>query len=141
MTELAGTLKMNALMRRTAYCALAGTLAACTTEPVELESMHIEGRVYDVESLIGLEGVGVALLHGAGAFGTGSSGHTVSDATGDYVIIVEFDSPRLCQIGTYDLGVVLPDGYEPDLDEFEPLECIETVQYRDLRMRPTAGGG
>ena len=116
------------------------SLSACTTEPVELQSIRIEGRIYDAESMVGLEGVPITLLYQAGAFGVGSSGSAFTDATGHYVLAVEFDSPKLCETGTYDLGLVIPEGYGPDPDGIEPLECVETAQQRDIKLWPVAEG-
>ena len=107
-------------------------ISACTTDPVTVGVMRIEGRVYDVPSSVGIEGVNVALSWGAGAFGRGTSSPAASDVTGTYTLSVTFDPPALCGPGTYDLVFTVPPGYEPLAGAHQPLECVEWLQVRDF---------
>lgn len=110
---------------------------ACTTEPVTLDGVRVEGRAYENLSADGIEGVDVALSWDAGAFGRGRSSSVSSDAAGRYTLVVDFDPPLLLDPGTFDLVHTVPEGFEPLRSDFAALECVEWVQVRDLLFAVT----
>lgn len=115
-------------------------VTGCTTDPVTLGVVRVEGRALEQLSGDGIEGVEVALSWPAGAFGRGTSSSVTSDATGTFTLVVSFESPILCDPGTLDLVHTVPDGFEPSGGDFDPLECVESVQLRDL-LFDVAGSG
>lgn len=112
---------------------------ACSssTESIPVKVMHIEGRVFDVGSGQGIQGVEVRLSWSAGAFGRGGCCSVGSDSLGHYDLMVDleeqFGQPALCSPGTFVLGVLVPQGYQLT-PAGQPLECTETTQLRDVGM-------
>lgn len=120
---------------------LLGPLVACSssTEAIPIDVLHIQGRVLDIDTGAGIQGVSVKLTWGAGAFGLGGSTPVTSGADGGFDLIVDFAEdgpPAQCSTGVFGVAYIVPSGYEPVWDE-EPteVECTEEVQVIDIHVR------
>lgn len=127
-----------------AHLALLGPLVACSssTEAIPIDVVHIQGRVLDIDTGAGIQGVSVKLIWGAGAFGLGGSTSVTSGADGGFDLIVDFaedGSPAQCSMGVLGIAYIVPSGYASVLDE-EPteVECTEEVQMIDIHVRRIA---
>jgi hypothetical protein len=117
------------------------SLLACSdsTEPTQrIGVFHIQGRVFDVDTNEGIEGVNVIMVWSAGAFGQGGSDPATSDAQGSYDLIVDFQAqvgqPALCTPDGFGLALVVPEGYVL-VPNARPIECTENVQIHNLGLR------
>ncbi len=116
------------------------SLLACSesTEPTRVGSFHIRGRVFDVDTNQGIEGVNVRMEWSAGAFGLGGSDPATSDAQGSYDLMVDFEAqvgqPALCTPDGFGLGLVVPAGYVL-VPNARRIECTESVQIHDLGLQ------
>ncbi len=118
------------------------SLLSCSDsiEPTLVNEFHIRGRVFDVDTNQGLEGVNVRMVWSAGAFGQGGSQSATSDAQGSYDLIVDFEGqfgqPAGCTPDGFGLALVVPAGYVL-VPNAKPIECTESVQIHDLGLRRT----
>ncbi len=116
------------------------SLLACSEsiEPTRVGTFHIQGRVFDVDTNQGIEGVSVRMEWSAGAFGQGGSQPATTDAQGSYDLVVDFEAqvgqPALCTPDGFGLGLVVPAGYVL-VPNARPIECTESVQIHDLGLR------
>jgi hypothetical protein len=116
------------------------SLLACSDsiEPTPVNAFHIRGRVFDVDTNEGIEGVSVRMEWSAGAFGQGGSHSAASDLQGTYDLIVDFDTqfgqPALCTPDGFGLALIVPTGYVL-VPNARPIECTENVQVHDLGLR------
>ncbi len=122
-----------------AVVVLGGLLACDGSTGVELRVLQIQGTVTSTADGTPIANVGVSLIYdvtGLGAFDRGSAAESVTDTTGQFALSVR---DILCSPGAFDLGIVIPAGYGPPpaTDTFDPIECVETLQVRNLRLAPT----
>jgi hypothetical protein len=118
------------------------SLLACSEsiEPTRVQSFHIQGRVFDIDTNLGIEGVAVRMVWSAGAFGQGGSHSVTSDAQGSYDLIVDFQTqfgtPALCTPDGFGLALVVPRGYVL-VPNAKPIECTPNAQVHQLALRHT----
>jgi hypothetical protein len=116
------------------------SLLACSdpSETTRVGTFHIQGRVFDIDTNQGIEGVLVRMEWSAGAFGIGGSHSATSDAQGSYDLIVDFETqfgqPALCTPNGFGLALVVPTGYVL-VPNARPIECTESAQTHDLSLR------
>jgi hypothetical protein len=107
-------------------------------ESTRVKAFHIQGRVFDVDTNEGIEGVAVRMEWSAGAFGLGGSHSAMSDTQGSYDLIVDFETqfgqPALCTPNGFGLALIVPTGYVL-VPNAKPIECTESVQTHDLHLR------
>jgi hypothetical protein len=111
---------------------------ADSIEPTRVKAFHIRGRVFDVDTNQGIQGVAVRMVWSAGAFGQGGSHSATSDTQGSYDLIVDFQTqlgqPALCTPDGFGLALVVPTGYVL-IPNARPIECTESVQIHELGLR------
>lgn len=113
---------------------------ACSdsTETTRVKAFHIRGRVFNVDTNQGIEGVAVRMEWSAGAFGQGGSHSATSDAQGSYDLIVNFEAqfgqPALCTPDGFGLALNVPTGYVL-IPNGKPIQCTESVQIHELGLR------
>ena len=118
------------------------SLLACSDpiEPARVQAFHIQGRVFDIDTNQGIEGVLVRMVWSAGAFGQGGSHSVTSDADGAYDLIVDFQTqfgtPALCTSNGFGLALVVPTGYVL-VPNAKPIECTANAQVHLLALRRT----
>jgi hypothetical protein len=109
-------------------------------EPTRVQTLHIQGRVFDIDTNEGIEGVLVRMVWSAGAFGQGGSHSVMSDAQGSYDLVVDFvtqlGQPALCTPNGFGLALVVPTGYVL-VPNPKPIECTATAQVHLLALRHT----
>ena len=107
-------------------------------EPTRVKAFHIQGRVFDVETNQGIEGVAVRMVWSAGAFGEGGSHSATSDTDGSFDLIVDFETqfgqPALCTHDGFGLALIVPPAYVL-VPNAKPIECTESVQIHHLGLR------